>query len=581
MSLFATMNLANSALHASQLGINVAGHNIANADRPGFSRQRVEQHAMYRRSAPFGQQGFGVTVSGITRIRNEFIDTQIRRQSFELGKHRAIDSALESMENIVREPSDTGIQEFMNRFFNSWDTLAQNPADISARRNLIANADVLVDVFRNVASELHNLKTSRNADIVSVVGEINIIARDIFNLNTEISIAEANGGNANDSRDRRDFLMRRLAELTDYDYITDSTGQVSISMNGHILVSAVSVNTVEIFSPPNVITDSQGFAQFGLRMVNGRGVITPSGGELAGLFAARDVFIPNMERQLDQLAAGLVAAVNEQHREGFNLRGQSGFNFFDPQGITARTISVSTGITTDPGNIAAAGGGGIMSDLRRNEIPAGGMSPIGTPFLLSTIDGSDGWNSTTDHDTDRARNLVAGTVVVSMPLTPPGSGQIQLVEGRDFRVDYVLGTIQLLADQNGVNQYEGVDLEISFRFVTGGFEGEGGNMNALAIYELRRAPLMGNTNIFGNPTSTFSEFYAASVAQLGLDRREATANVNTRQFLIDGYDEHQDSIAGVSLDEEAANIMRLQYSYQAAARIFSSVQSMLDILLNL
>jgi len=576
MSLFATMNLANSALHAAQLNVSVAGHNIANADRPGFSRQRVEQSALYRRSTAFGQQGFGVSVTGISRIRNEFIDIQIRRQSHELGRHQAIDHALESMENIVREPSDSGIMEFMNRFFNSWDFLVNNADDMAARTSVFSSAEMLVGVFRNISSELHTLKTSRNNELIANVGEVNNIAREIFNLNTEISLAAAGGGVANDSLDRRDILMRRLAEFTDFNAVTDSTGQVSISISGHILVSAVSVNSIELFADNNAPADATGFIPFGLRMATGGGILEPTGGRIRGLIDARDIFIPAMEGQLDELVRGFVTAVNNQHREGFNLRGHTGFNFFDPNGLTARTISVSQTIATDVSNIAAAGGGGAMSGIIRNTImDPPGMPSVGTPFLLSNIDGSNGWNSG-DPDSARGFNLVNGTVVVT---TNPGG--VALIENQDFKVDYVLGTVQLLGDVNGNNIYEGQSLSISFRHHTGNFTGVGNNENALAISQLRTAAILGSVNMQGNPNSTIGEFYGNLIARLGLDRREAVANVETRQFLIDGYDEHQDCIAGVSLDEEAANIIRFQHSYQAAARIFSAVQSMLDTLLNL
>jgi len=90
-----------------------------------------------------------------------------------------------------------------------------------------------------------------------------------------------------------------------------------------------------------------------------------------------------------------------------------------------------------------------------------------------------------------------------------------------------------------------------------------------------------NNSIFGEPTATFTQFYGSMTAELGLNRKEAMANISTREYLIEQYDTHQDSIAGVSLDEEMANLIKYQYTYQAAARIFTTAQSMLDILMNI
>jgi len=122
---------------------------------------------------------------------------------------------------------------------------------------------------------------------------------------------------------------------------------------------------------------------------------------------------------------------------------------------------------------------------------------------------------------------------------------------------------------------------IGFRYQTSNFPGVSNNENSVAISELRNMNVLGNTNMFGKPTSNFGEYYGAAIAELGSDRKESISNVRTRSYLIEQYDTHQDSVAGVSLDEEMANLVRYNYTYQGAARIFTTVQSMLDTLMNL
>ena len=577
MSLFSVMNVANRALHASQIGMDVTAQNMSNADVAGYSRKRVNLSAAYQRHTTFGQFGFGVDVLSVSRIRNAHIDAQIRRQSHELGMHREIDHVLESMENILREPSDTGILEYMNRFFNSWESLKNNPADPAARNVLRTNANMLCNIFHNVSAELDNLKATRNMEIVSVVNKINNIATEIFSLNGEISLVTLQGQHPNDSLDRRDQLMRELSELSDFEVQFAHDQQVTITINGNILVSPMSINRLEIFEDATTRTDpTANYNQFGVRMERGKNLINPHGGQLKGLMIARDETIPALQAQLDELARGLVQAVNAQHRLGFNLNGFSGFDFFDPTGMTAKTINLSASIQTNVSNIAAAGGTGSPIRATQNRIFSIDAFNPPTPIQL-TRDGAP-----LVANENEAKQIFAGSVSVNA--VSSGGGRTPLVENVHFRIDYSTGTITMIDDPANPNPYNDniSTFEIDFSYTSeGGFPGVGNNENAIAISELRRALTMNPSHTTGRPTATFDQFYGATIAELGLNRKEAMANINTREFLIGQFDAHQDSIAGVSLDEEMANLIKYQYTYQAAARIFSTAQSMLDILMSI
>ncbi|NLE00364.1 MAG: flagellar hook-associated protein FlgK, partial [Fibrobacter sp.] len=127
MGLFSVLNVATRGLSASQLAMDVAGQNISNADVKGYSRKRLNLNADYRYDSSFGQMGMGVEVLNIERMRNTFIDEQIRRQNQEIGTYDEINYTLESIENIFTEPNDTGILHFIDQFFDSWQNLANNP----------------------------------------------------------------------------------------------------------------------------------------------------------------------------------------------------------------------------------------------------------------------------------------------------------------------------------------------------------------------------------------------------------------------------------------------------------------------
>jgi len=579
MSLFSAMSVANKGLHASQIAMGVAGQNITNADVKGYSRKRVNLAADYQRSERFGQMGFGVQVINISRLRNEYIDSQIRRQSHELGKSVAIDYALESIENILLEPSDTGILEYMNRFFDSWENLANNPEDLSARTMMLTSTNILTSAFRNASLELETLKNTRNQEVVALVDKINVLAADIFNLNGEISIVELSGNSANDSKDRRDQLMRELSELIDFESFTSPDGQVTITVDGNILVSQVSVNRIEAYEDKTTRNaENTGYHQYGLRMSKGRNQINPKGGQISGAIIARDVMIPKYEKQLDELAKALVTKVNDVHQRGFNIRGFTGFNFFDPTGLDAKSIKVSPSISTDVGNIAASRGGSFEPCTAPAPRNFGVLIPTGThdygtsgALALSKTLGVV-WNASLPSN-QKATNIAFGSVTVKIE----GGSQhgMNLIEGFDFHIDYNAGTIQMLN-----NIYDGEDIVVDFKYSTGTSPGIGNNENAILLGQLRRELTM-NESALGNPSSTFDQYYSSMIAELGLDRTKTLADIRTREYLIEEYDTQQDSIAGVSLDEEMADLIKYQYTYQAAARIFTTVQAMLDVLLNI
>ncbi|HEX3019167.1 MAG TPA: flagellar basal body rod C-terminal domain-containing protein [Chitinispirillaceae bacterium] len=292
---------------------------------------------------------------------------------------------------------------------------------------------------------------------------------------------------------------------------------------------------------------------------NSKNIFTPQGGQIKGLLESRDKVIPEYQKQLDTLANGLVEKVNELHRRGFNLNGFTGIDFFDANTTGASNINLSASILSDVGNIAAASGG-ETHPASQNLSPAGahdfGVAPIqlyrdpsATPLV-------------------EAKNILEGTVVVTTATTP-------LVENVDYHIDYVNGTFQMLH-----SGYDSEDLQIDFNYRSGGFAGPGDNSNAVKIANLRSELTM-NPNVHGNGTVSYTEYYSSMIGRLGLSRNEADSNLQTREFLVNQYETHQDAIAGVSLDEEMADLIKYQHTYQAAARLISIANEMLDSLINM
>ncbi len=561
------MNVATRALSASQLGLDVTGQNIANADTEGYSRKRVDISADYRFDPGFGQIGIGVNVVSISRIRDTTIDTQIQRQSHELGYYSEKDDALLAIENILNEPSDTGISSYMDKFFDSWNNLTNNPSDLAARTAVKTAGQTLTDTFHNISTELQELRSNKNTDIAGTVETINNIAQEIFQLNKEISGVELADQNANDSRDRRDVLMKRLAGYVEYDTLEDESGQVSVSVGGNIFISPVSMNLLEL-NTDRELQDGSNYILYGIKIQGNRHPLAINGGSLKGLMDTRDITIPKFESVLDQLALELAETMNAQHQEGYNLNGYTGFDFFDPTLTGAADISVAASVLTDLSNIAAAKGG-TQSTANANIITAGDMN-FGNSALQLSKQLNRPWINGTDNPSQKANNVVKNSLTLSLTST----GAV-LQEGTDFAVNYTSGTVQMLH-----NGFDNLELSASFDYTSGNFSGPGNNENALKIAALRDKLTMAPDNS-GKFTSTFAEFYASLTSDIGLERTAAISNRQTRDYLIQQYEDSQESIAGVSLDEEMSNLIKYQHTYQASAKIVATAQQMLDILMNI
>lgn len=561
MSLFSNLNVGTRGLMASQMGMDITGQNIANADVEGYSRKRLNLAADYRYDSVHGQMGFGVEVINIERVRNLYIDQQIQKQNNELGIYEEIDHVFTSIENIFNEPTDTGIIKFVDDFFNSWENLSNNPADLAARTMVRTSGEILSDMFHNLSAELADLKSTRNDEIASRVQSVNKLSLELYNLNKEIASVEITNQNANDSRDRRDFLLKELSKIIETTTVENEFGQITVTTGGNILVSPVDYQELETTTATYTNADGSSYSEIGIRFAESKRIYTPTSGQMKGLFDARDKIIPEYQEYLDTFARDLATRINEQHLQGFNLHGYTGINFFDPTITGASDINVSASITTDVKNIAAAGNQSFVS---ASFTTTAGM----LDFPNVTYFTADGNPSSGPADTDNVNDIVQGSVIVSV-------GSVVLQEGIHYNVNYRDGDIQMLT-----NGYDGNAVQIDFQYERGGFPGSGDNKNAIALGEMRHQFTM-NADPNGNYTATFDQYYSSFIGQLGLEKNEATASLETREYLVQEYEKHQDSIAGVSLDEEMANLIKYQHTYQAAARIITTANQMLDVLMNI
>jgi len=346
MSLASLLSIARSAMFAQQRAMTVTAHNVANAQTPGYSRQRIELSAATPEFTPFGPMGRGVTELGIQRVRNTFFDSRYRSESGLLGNSATMGDFLGQVEAAINEPSADGLAASLDGLFGSFANLANNPAS-STSRSLVQEAGRrFVQQLRQLDATVHQVADGALAQMREQVGQVNDLARRIADLNQQILSGGGPNGSSPDLLDRRDVLVDQLSSLVGVRVLDRNDGTIGLAAGDTILVDGASSQTLAV--------QALGGGGFGLTTAGG-GTIDPKSGSLRALCELTTTTLPGIQAQLDTLARTLVTTMNAIHRSGFTLSGATNTDFFDPAGVTAGNIALAPAIVASGDAIAAAG----------------------------------------------------------------------------------------------------------------------------------------------------------------------------------------------------------------------------------
>jgi flagellar hook-associated protein 1 FlgK len=360
MSLTEMMNIARSALLTQQAAMAVTGHNIANANTPGYSRQTARLAAATPLNTPIGTIGRGVTLVAIDSARNEFLNGQIRTQSGTLGYSNSLRDSLSQVENVYGEPSDSGLGSGIDGFLSAWNDVANDPSAQTPRNLLRQSAQALVDQFHSINNQLGVIAQNVHQQIAGAVDQVNAIATQIAQLNSQIQSSKGTGAASGDLSDQRDQLIDQLSQLVDTRVVQHDDGTVGVIAGSTLLVDASQLQKLQ--------TVDLGGGQFGVGIVGQAGTIDPGAGSIKGLVQASGVEIPAAQARLDTLAATIVSSVNTLHQAGTTTGGATNVAFFNPAGTTAATIGLSAQVQASLNNIvagttAATGDGAVAQQI--------------------------------------------------------------------------------------------------------------------------------------------------------------------------------------------------------------------------
>lgn len=367
VSLYGLLNLGSRGVSAAQAGINTTGQNIANANTEGYSRQRVDQQAATPVVLPNGAFGQGVEIVSIERIRDAFLERQIRGARSDSKFNEELDSLYVQLENIINDPLDPisnsiensssgGLNNSLSRFFETLNDLSLDPAAPELRSAAVESAQSLVQTFNLVGEQLRLLRSNLDEQTSNLVDEINKINTEIASLNERISISEVSANvNANDLRDQRDLLLSQLAEIIPISTEEQANGSIDVNLAGERLVDGV--NARQIVKIP---TESDDQLVINKLRIGPKGLDVKDdlirGGELGAILQGRDQVVPFFAEEIDTLARAVVFELNKIHGASAGLEGYQSIesHFRIPDGSTEPdTTQTLNEIFNDPRVLAS------------------------------------------------------------------------------------------------------------------------------------------------------------------------------------------------------------------------------------
>lgn len=347
---------------ASRTAIATTGHNIANANTEGYTRQRVQTATDTPR--PAGSRAFigtGALISRVDRVNDGYIEKQVRNAGRDLAHMEEKDTVLRQTEEIFNEMNGEGLNRLVARFFNEFRKLSNEPDSEAVRQSVREASQALVNDFHRLRSEVEDVRKHIDARLEGHAEEVNALARDLNDMNIRIRTITLGGGEPNDLFDKRDVIVKKLAGHLDLNVHTDNDGNYVVEMKG--VGPLVVGGHVTEFAVHRAPADERGKPE-GALDISSSGYVGDTvthqlrGGKMGALLEVRDRTLSTILSRLDELAHNITLSVNEVHQQGFTRDGLRGLSFFRPLGSSSERasefIQISDDIQANVNNIAAA-----------------------------------------------------------------------------------------------------------------------------------------------------------------------------------------------------------------------------------
>jgi len=622
-STFMGIEIGKRAVDAHQQALNVVGHNLSNINTKGYSRQRIEMTAydpiylpgLNREETP-GQIGQGTDIGRITRLRDELLDRRIIAQAGGEGYWKARDPYIREMEMIYLEPGDKSIRSKMDEFWNAWQELSIYPADTAPRLSLLERGKTLIDGIHERYFALKTLQERADEDIRMTVFQINELSSQIAELNNTIQKVKAQGDNPNDLYDRRDLLVDVLSSKLNVTVDRRDPDEFMVHTNGTVLVQGRIGRQFDLVLNPEtgysdiVWSETRNKLEF---------LNNDHNGSLGALLDLRDYTINTEIQTLDNMTMNFVGLVNEIHEKAYGINGETGLKFFtehpfvtnvngnydrDGDGDDDSTYIFRVSGTNVLENRAQVGLEGVITlsalggDRKIPYYPTDTVADIITRINNSGAEvtarlNRDGYltmKATPSEDWDNP-DFVIRHIEDSGRFLEGYAGLLR-ASGAEGAFDWAKPDA-VAALRGGTTSWEVAPIahpsgwiEVNSALlrdplsVAAGFGENGRPANpgngeaAMAIASIR------NSEVMVGQYRTFDDYFAVSVGRIGLLGEQSQIALETQNLIMKQLEELRQSVSGVSVDEELANMIKYQHGYNAAARFITVVNSMLDTIIN-
>ncbi|MGY3714875.1 flagellar hook-associated protein FlgK [Sutcliffiella cohnii] len=606
-STFHSLEVARRGLTTQQTALQVTGHNIANANTPGYARQRVNfvqtepypPASMNRPQIP-GQMGTGVEAGSIQRVRESFLDIQFRGENNKYGYWDTRADSLQKMEEIMNEPSDTGLSKTLDRFWQAFQDLAVNPTNAGARSVVRQRGIALAETFNYLSTSISAVQQDLKNEMDVSVKQINSITQQVANLNKQISQQEVHGYLPNDLYDERDRLIDELSGLVNIKVTKQSSGGNSLAIaEGKYQVDIVDeagrklgtlvdpskdrasefsigfdsgTGLVNEFKVGNASLDIRSFQSMGKvrGLVESYGYM--EGSQMKGIY-------PDMLQHLDTLAYDFAMEINRVHESGWSITSMNdgehtAFQFFDftnslinadnKQGAS-KALVVHQDIRHSLDNIAASG-------YNQGVVVTGSFQGYDGTNALSI-----GIESTVDENGTTQYFYKLYNMEVSPKQEMKSSNGFTSLEdlATELQAEFD-GTLNFNMDRvlaQDVENGKSITIEFSQTGSVNGRLGDGSTAVALAEVKNRPLPING-------VSTTFQDYYESVIGGMAVDAQEANRLTYNSETLRLSVDQRRQSVSGVSLDEEMTNMIQFQHAYNASARMITLTDELLNTIIN-
>ena len=329
ISLFGTLNTGLLGVYASKLAMNVVSHNIANANTPGFSRQRPELMTMppiplsslTQPAVPL-QIGTGVYVRDIKRVRDAFLDIQYRQTNNKYNYWDSITSNLHFVEQLFAEPSEAGIRYLFDSVWSGLEEVVTDPTNTAAKRGLVSRAEEFVQHVQDLYTRLEQLRVDIDNEITQRTQQINAMVKRLADINAKVRTAVSLKYTPNDLFDERDRILDELSNLADIYYYEDNAGQITLRLGNQIVLTGQDAIELRALERPY----GKGFKE----IFAGNSKVVVNDGKLKSLFDLRDEILVKYMNRLDEFVLSMTDEFNLVHQDGFNGDGSvTGLKFFN------------------------------------------------------------------------------------------------------------------------------------------------------------------------------------------------------------------------------------------------------------